>query len=249
MPPDLTRRRDVGELIGAAWEIYRGNLAVVLTIAAAVVLTVDLILGIGLNQIGSRYQSNPGTPVSTIQVVAEAFVVTPLLNTAYTALLLDMSGGRAADTRRALTRAFEVFGPALWTVLLFALGVAAGLFLLVLPGLYLSIRWYFGTQSVVADGLSGVAALERSGELVRGNWWRVIVTILVINAVVVIPGLLVGLGADRAAKAADAQGVSFAISTAYQLLTVPFVAIAATLLFFDLRAARGVATASAGVGT
>lgn len=48
-----------------------------------------------------------------------------------------------------------------------------GLLLLVIPGLYLGTRFAFAENIVVAEGVSGTTALQRSFDLTRDRFWPV----------------------------------------------------------------------------
>jgi hypothetical protein len=60
--------------------------------------------------------------------------------------------------------------------------IVCGLVLLVVPGLYLWVRYQFVPQAIVIEraGLSG--AMSRSSALVRGSWWRVFGTLAAVYA-------------------------------------------------------------------
>jgi hypothetical protein len=242
---DLDRGRDLGDLLRTTAALYRQNLGTVLAIAGAIVVTVDLIVGIGLNEIGSRYRSSLGPGAGTVQVLVSLLVITPLINATAAQLVLELSRDRRPRAREVLQRGLDVFAPALIAVVLYAVAVAAGMFVLVLPGIYLLVLWYFATQSVTIDGRRGFAALQRSGELVGGAWFRVAGILLVVTAVGnVVPALAIGAAVDAAAKAADAQVVALAGTMLIQLFSLPFVALAAALLYFDLRARKAAAVRS-----
>ena len=236
-PIDLDERRDLRGLLRATFRLYRAHLGTVLAGTGAIVVVIDLIMGAGLNQIGSRYQSHPKGSVSTIEVLVSLFVLTPLINATHAQLVLDVAEGRGASARRAVQRALDVFAPALVAVLLYAAAVFVGL-ALILPGIYLAVLWYFATQSVAVEGRRALGALRRSGELVTGQWLRVLGYITVITAIGLAPGLLLGSLIDDAARAVDAQMVSLVGTMLVQIFSLSFVALAAALLFFDLRAGR-----------
>ncbi len=119
--------------------------------------------------------------------------------------------------------------------------MAAGLLLLIIPGIYLAIRWYFVTQAVVVEGARGTKALSRSGDLVRGNWWRVLGIVLVAGLIMVVPALTIGLPLDLAAESADRAALSLLGTIVSETIVAPFNALVVTLLYFDLRARAGVA--------
>ena len=235
---DLDRGRGLAELLRTTASLYRANLGTVLLVTGAIVVTVDLIMGVGLNEITSRYRAKPASGTSVIQFLVSLLVLTPLVNATAAQLVLDAAHARRLDARAILQRGLDVFAPALLAVVLFAVAVAAGM-LLIFPGIYLFVLWYFATQSVAIEGRRGFAALQRSGELVSGGWFRVagiLAVILVVGNLV--PAVVVGIAVDAVAKAADAQVIELAGTILVELFSLSFVAIALALLFFDLRARR-----------
>ncbi len=58
-------------------------------------------------------------------------------------------------------------------VVLYLLVTAAGFALLLIPGIWLYARLYFGAQAAVVEGARGADALRVSSRYVDGNWWRV----------------------------------------------------------------------------
>lgn len=235
---DLDRGRDLGELLRTTVMLYRRHLGTVLVVTGAIVVTVDLIVGAGLNEITSGYHADLGRGASAIQVLVSLLVLTPLINATAAQLVLDVSRGHRPQPVAVLQRGLDVFAPALLAVVLYAVAVALGM-VLIFPGIYLLVLWYFATQSVAIEGRRGFGALQRSGELVSGGWFRVLGIVLVVTVIGnVIPVLSLGLAADAAAKAANAQVVALAGTIVIQLFSLSFVAIAAALLFFDLRARR-----------
>ena len=118
-----------------------------------------------------------------------------------------------------------------------ALGIALGLLALILPGIYLLVRWYLVSQAVVVERLRGVGALRRSAELVQDAWWRTFASSCWSTSSRRSPACS-SLPSGRGADAPIASSSSLAGSIAAEILTMPFVAIVSTLLFYDLRARR-----------
>jgi hypothetical protein len=98
-------------------------------------------------------------------------------------------------------------------------------------------RWSLFAQACMLDDLSGTESLRRSSELVRGHWWRTFGFTLLVDALVVLSGPLLGVGllllTDHSLNFINLAG-----SLVYTF-TVPFAAIQLTLFYFDLEA-RGV---------
>jgi hypothetical protein len=161
-------------------------------------------------------------------------VLSPLINATHAQLLLDLGEGRAPDPRRLIQRGLDVFAPALLAVALYWAAVFAGA-LLIFPGIYVYVLWYLTTQAVVIEGRRGFGALQRSGELVSGHWFRVLAVVVVINLVGALPAVGLAAAVDAAARAANAQVITLVGAMIVQVLLLSFLALSAGLLFFDLR--------------
>ncbi|MBC7820753.1 MAG: hypothetical protein IAG10_28035 [Planctomycetaceae bacterium] len=77
--------------------------------------------------------------------------------------------GKPLTTKQAVKRAFGVFWPLIGTSILVGLVLFAGLLLLVIPGIIFFLWYALATQIVVVEGISGVDAMKRSKELMKGN--------------------------------------------------------------------------------
>jgi hypothetical protein len=117
------------------------------------------------------------------------------------------------------------------------LGIALGLFALIIPGIILALRWSVVAQAAAVEREGWLPALKRSGELTRGNYWRILGLLL-------ITGLLSG-GVTLAASAVPLGSTSGAASVALGIiartLTASFTALMLALLYFDLRARKAAA--------
>ena len=99
--------------------------------------------------------------------------------------------------------------------------------------LYLVVRWAFAVQAAAIEGYSGRAALSRSADLVRYRWWRTAVFTSAVTAVGAAAGPVIGvlllLGTERSFFLVNA------VSSLVYAVTIPFVALAVTYLYYDLR--------------
>jgi hypothetical protein len=236
---ELRRRRTVGELLGEGFAVYGRHFGRFLGMAAAVVVPVQLIVsGFGLEQFGSRYDGDPSPAEVLVPVLASYLVTTPLVAVMTVHFLNALESGGTPSARGSILAGLEAFTPLFLSVLLAAAGVALGMLLFIVPGIYLAVRWYFVPQVVMAEGISGAAALARSVEIVKGSWWRVFGIGILTSLAVGIPAQLVQLPFEVAAKGGDSEAISLVGSTIAQVLAAPLIAIVSTLLYFDLRARR-----------
>ncbi|MDJ0277208.1 hypothetical protein QLH51_10420 [Sphingomonas sp. 2R-10] len=122
----------------------------------------------------------------------------PFVQVALTRLALDTLGGHAADPGAAFALAGRRLLPALGLAILTAMGIIVGTLLFVVPGIILLLTWFVVVPVLTAEGRGVFDCFARSGELMRGMRWRLLLLLLI---VLVLWLLLAALG----------QGVAFAI--------------------------------------
>jgi hypothetical protein len=107
-----------------------------------------------------------------------------------------------------------------WTVV----GLLLGTFL------YFSVRWTFSIQEVMLAERQNWAALDGSAALVVGQWWRTLGIVFVISLSVLPASIF------TANPGALPVLVAATVGSLLLALVLPFVIIAQTLLYFDLKA-------------
>lgn len=84
-----------------------------------------------------------------------------------------------------------------WVYVLSSLVILGGFSLFVIPGIIFMISLYLVNYVYIIERKSGISALLRSRDLVRGNWWavfgRVFGSLIVLTFIVFLIGLLVSL--------------------------------------------------------
>ncbi len=108
-----------------------------------------------------------------------------------------------------------------------------------MPGIILAVHWYVVAQAVVVDGKRGTEALARSWQLVRGRALFTFGVLVITNLLGAVAAGVVSIPGDIAADAADAQALALAGSIVAEILTLPFLAVTGTLLYFTLRVRAG----------
>ncbi len=88
---------------------------------------------------------------------------------------------------RSMGMGFRRWGWLILTRLLVTLLTTVGLLLLIIPGIYLLVRLTFAELCVVAENESASRAMTRSGELVEGQFWRILIYVALVSAVVYTP--------------------------------------------------------------
>ncbi|MBN1530294.1 MAG: hypothetical protein JW895_14635 [Thermoleophilaceae bacterium] len=236
---ELARPRDISTLFRDALGVYLRNAGAFLALSAAIVLPVHLIVeGVGMEQLTAGFDESPGAAEAIIPTLVSFLVVAPLINAICIHALQSVSEGERPRARRTLAAGLEDFAPLFFAVVLAGIGIALGLVLLIVPGVYLAVRWYFVPQTVVVDGARGTAALVQSGRLTQGVWWRTFGLILLANLAAFLPGVLLITPFDEIADSSDRAIWSLVGTMTAEMITAPFVALFSTLLYYDLRARK-----------
>ena len=236
---ELRQVRDVGALFRDALTVFGRHAWLFIALSAAVVVPAELIVeGVGLEMLTGDYDSSPTLAEAAIPTVVEFLVVTPIIAAICIYALHTIAEGQRPRAGAVFVAGFEAFTPLFAAVLLAALGIALGLLLLILPGVYLAVRWYFVPQAVVVAGARGPAALARSSSLVDGFWWRTFGLIVLANVAIAIPGFLLLTPFTAIAESTDRAVWSMVGSAVTTSITTPFVALYSTLLYYDLMARR-----------
>jgi hypothetical protein len=129
---------------------------------------------------------------------------------------------------RAVT---PVLGQLILVGIVAGVAIVIGFILIIVPGLILITIWSVAAPVVVLERPGGLRALGRSRELVRGNGWHVFGVILVLGILVVVAGSALEVAADSAGT-----GVGIVVRVIVGVLTAPLSALAASVLYFELRA-------------
>ena len=142
--------------------------------------------------------------------------------------MFDLVGGRA-DWRLVSAVLLRRSGPLIAALLPAALLTGVGTLFLVVPGMVLSFLFAFVPLVVLVEGRSGVAALQRSYDLVRADWLRVLLLFIAHGLVFALASLVSGILFEENLFWGELVRELVAIV----LLPVPIVA--ALLLYVDIR--------------
>ena len=220
----MTQRLDVGAVIRRVLRIYVDQ-APVLIPAAAVVFAFTGILAAVLAA------ASPSLALVSLLII---LIATVLFTGMVVELVADVQDGRRDASAGQLLRAVTpVAGQLMLVGFVAAVGVVIGFVLVIVPGLVLLTIWSVAAPVVVLERPGGLTALGRSRELVRGNGWQVFVVIVLLYVVVLGASSALALAAENASTAAG-----IVVRVVLGVLTAPLSALAAAVLYFDLRSAR-----------
>jgi hypothetical protein len=222
-----------GAVIGEAWGLYKAHWRHLLPFALVVYIAlglISLLLAVALGWFGALV----GALINIIGVF--------WLQGALVHAVADIRDGRADLTMgQTFSRAQEHLGPLIGAGLLAGLGIALGLIALIVPGLYLMTIWSVLIPVVVLERRAVMEAFGRSRELVRGNGWNVfgviVLSLLILIAASIVLALLLFW--------LEGEVGMFVRNVISNTLTVPFIALAWTVMYYRLRDLKEPAAASA----
>jgi hypothetical protein len=216
----------VGDILNAAFDLYKRHWQHLITIALAFYLvagTITLLLTIGFGAWGAL----GGAVILLIGI----FWLTGALVEA----ISDIRDGREdLSATETFSRVWPRVWPLLGASILAGLGIAAGLALLIVPGLILLTWWALIPPAIVLEHKGVFDSFGRSRELVRGNGWSVfgvlIITYLLTSVISgVIRTIFTPLPDYLGSYIGDVIGGT---------IVAPFSALAITLMYFRLSGAE-----------
>ncbi|HEY8583959.1 MAG TPA: hypothetical protein VIL49_13480 [Capillimicrobium sp.] len=227
----MTNSLDVGSVLSQVADLYRRYAGVLLPVAAVLFLVVGLVEYLALEDRNFVLLMI----VTLVSLVASYFYTGMVVN-----LVDDVRDGRLDQSVGQL---FSRVTPVLLTLFLASIiagiGIAIGLVLLIIPGLILLTLWAVVVPAILIERKGVFEAFGRSMELVKGNAFPVFAVIVVLFIVsAVVSTLLSAIGAS------GGDELRAILSYIGRVLTAPLTALAAAVLFFALRSARGEETAA-----
>lgn len=247
--------RGLGDILSAAFEIYKANASGLLMIVAIVVVPLTFIsafLGgvvfapdthtetiFGQTVEVSTRSATVGIFAALIGVVI-AVIISAVLQAALIRGAAQASIGDAVDIDASYKWGFARFGSVLLISILVGLAVLGGLILFIIPGLILIVMFAVAIPALVVENRKGTEAMGRSWNLVKGHFWHVVVVILVAAIIAgVVSGIINGIGT----AISDNWFVTWVFQAIGQIIVAPFSALVAVLLYVDLRARTEALTA------
>ncbi|HEX6263602.1 MAG TPA: glycerophosphoryl diester phosphodiesterase membrane domain-containing protein [Actinomycetota bacterium] len=235
------RARTVGEILTDAFEVYRRNFFVLVSIAAVVVVPLTLFQYLLFVEVADVWGATPGEIRSLDAAEAWrvtlggfalgliSFVVSQLATGAGTHAVVSAVAGGEPGVGVSYRAALGRLGSLLLATLLMGLAVGVGFVLFIIPGFIVLVRLIATIPAVVVERATGGRALSRSWELVRGRSWPVFGAMLV---VLLVTGILTGIVTRPVGDHWFAQGLAASIAS---VLTAPYVVTVVVLLYLDLR--------------
>jgi ABC-type multidrug transport system fused ATPase/permease subunit len=234
----MNAKLDTARVFERIFEIYRDQFTLLIPAALVVFVPVAIISGL-------IYAGDVGI-LGALIVAAIGTIATYWFQGMVVEAARDILDGRRDHTVGSLaSSALPVVWPLVLAGILAGLAIGIGLLLLIVPGLYLLTIWAVLAPVIVIERRDVMSAFGRSRELVRGNGWQVFGVIVVLFLLqLVVTGVIQAI----ANSVADSV-VGFSVADLLvRLLVAPLSALAAAVLFFELKALHGEPVLGTGAG-
>jgi len=214
-------RLDVGGVLRRVFAIYIEQASVLMPAAATVFVFTGIL---------STLLTNAGAGLRFVALLI-SLIATTLFTGMVVELVADVRDGRRDSSAGQLLRTVSpVIGQLIFVAIVAGAGVVIGLIFLIVPGLILITVWSLVAPVVVIERPPGLQALGRSRELVRGNGWQVFGVIFILDVLIAIIAAAVEVAANAAGT-----GVGIVVTVVLGVLTAPFAALAAAVMYFELK--------------
>jgi len=187
---------DIGGCVSRGWELVKANFwptvgvtALVMIIIGGVNQIVSLLTRPAMNGMILQHQVTPGA----VLVIVFSTLASAPIYTIFTAGLLKYYLMLIRGEGAQIGDAFSGFGPSIGQLALLSVVqmilVLLGILLCVIPGIYLSVAWYFAMPLIIDRRMNFWAAMELSRKMVNKHWFMIF-AFLIVYVLLIIAGLI-----------------------------------------------------------
>jgi hypothetical protein len=225
----MNAKLDTARVFERIFEIYKDQFTLLIPAALVVFVPVAIISGI--------VYAGDVSILGVAIISAVATIATYWFQGMVVEAARDILDGRRDHTVGSLVQsATPVVAPLLIAGILAGIGIGIGLILLIVPGLFLLTIWAVIAPAIVIERRGAIESFGRSRELVRGNGWQVFGVIVVLFLLQFIVSAVIQALAN---SVSDSFGAYALADLLVRLLVAPLTALAAAVLFFELKAIHG----------
>jgi hypothetical protein len=242
---DVLPARGLGEILTAAFEIYKKNATNLIVIVAIVVVPLQFIshfvsgvlfepkketVLIGTLRVTQTATRSFGTGVLVLLItLIISIVITSALQAALVRAAAQTTVGDQVDVDESYRFGFAHLGGVLGASILVAIVVGIGFILLIVPGIIFATMLAVTIPVLVIERKGVTASMGRSWELAKGHFWHVLGTIVVAGLIAgVISGAIGAIGSSN-------WFLGWIFGSIGQIIVAPFSAMVSVLLYLDLR--------------
>ncbi|MES2904480.1 MAG: YciC family protein [Pseudomonadota bacterium] len=190
------------------------TLSAALLLGAIPTLLLTLLFSEVLGGNGQNASANMSLGLAATGIVTwlAMMAVGVLVQAALTRATVAESEGRRAGFGESMMAGLPVLLPLIGLILLWTIGVALGMMLLIVPGIILLLMWSVAIPAMVEERQGVFAAFARSRALTSGSRWKILgVLVILIAAYLLLVGVLgiAGISSiDISGTATEAEDVS-----------------------------------------
>jgi len=231
----MNHKIDVGNVLKRIVGVYGDQFGLLIPAALAIFVPIALLNALVLEG---------GGIIASIAVAAIGVIATYWFQGMVVEAVRDILDGRRDHTVGSLFKSVApVVGALIGAGILAGIAIGIGFILLIVPGLFLLTIWAVLAPVIVVERPGVFPAFGRSRQLVKGNGWQVFGVIVVlflisIVATTVVQAILVAV--------ADSFIGHFVADLIVRVLVSPLSALAAAVLYFELKQAHGEPVPGAG---
>jgi hypothetical protein len=238
------RPRGIGEILSAAFELYKQHWQSFIQIVAIVVIPLTILQyflqdqlqttsSVTVDQTTGAVEVNNGSLgrslLLTLVVSLIGVLVTQLLTGAISRAAAGSLVGESLTPGDAFGYAFSRLGSILLVSILVGLIVAGGLILLIIPGIIFAVKLAVSIPALVVENRRGTDAIGRSWNLTTGHFWHVLGTYIVAAIIAaIVSGILGAIGGSN-------WFIRAILASIAAIITTPFTALVLILIYIDLR--------------
>jgi hypothetical protein len=216
-------RLTVGEVLNRVFALYKEHFGVLIPVAFWLFLVVSILGGV-------LSRSNA---VALLIFFMASFAVAILYQGMVVSLVRDVRDGtRDSSVTELLSSVGPVLPTLIGTSILYAIGVAVGFVLFIVPGCILLTIWAVIAPVIVIEKAGVGGAFRRSQDLVRDHGWVVFGTVVAATLISLVAAVIFTSIADAIAGGPILRIV---FSTLASTFTAPVGALVAAILYYRLR--------------
>jgi hypothetical protein len=155
-------------------------------------------------------------------------------------MAFDLYLGREASVGDSIALARDKIGTIIVAAIPYAIGVGIGLFLFIIPGVYLMTIWAVYVQCIILEDAGATESLSRSSNYTKNNRWEIFLVILILQILAFIASSAIyWLVPTLGSVLADRIAV-FVV----EALIAPLTTVAGTIIYVKLKQIKGGPTPS-----
>lgn len=231
---DLDRGRSIGEILRATLVLYRAFPLLFLVLAAAVIVPYDLV-ALAATGHGPFGRGHDSFVVGQLLNVLGFSLISPLISALHVHAVVMVGQSRRPRLSEVALVGLRVLPVVSAAEIMANIGILLGFVALILPGIFLSLRWSVVAQSAAVEHDGWLSALRRSRVLTADHYGHIFGLSFVVWALTV--GLR--LGVTRVASGGASGAPSVTLGIAVDTVLASFSALTLAVLYFDLRAREG----------